>query len=50
MQKKVKALTWTPQMYKEETEELKDVPWYLNFRVLGMLLLLLTAIIVIWFA
>ncbi len=46
----VKTLTWTPQMYKDETEELKNVPWYLNFRVLGVILMAITAIIVIWFA
>ena len=49
-EERVKALTWTPQLYHEETEQLKGLPWYENFRILGALLLLVTAIIVIWFA
>ncbi|NNE70390.1 MAG: sodium/solute symporter [Rhodothermales bacterium] len=35
-------LVWTPALYREDTIRLKDVPWYKNYRVLSVLLLLLT--------
>ncbi|TLX75610.1 sodium/solute symporter [Labilibacter sediminis] len=37
-EQKVKQNTWTVQIWKEESEELKNVVWYKNFRVLSMLL------------
>lgn len=46
---KVEALTWNKRIFTEETKELKGLPWYQNYRILSLLLLLLTAIIVIWF-
>jgi SSS family solute:Na+ symporter len=45
----VASLTYNKRIFAEETEELKGLPWYQNYRVLSLLLLLLTAIIVIWF-
>ncbi len=42
----VAQYTWSKSMFKEETEELKDSPWYLNYRILAILLLIVTAIIV----
>lgn len=45
----VKDYVWTPAYYKEETEELKALPWYWNYRVLSVLLLAMTAVIVISF-
>jgi solute:Na+ symporter, SSS family len=37
---KVKQNTWTVSIWKRETEELHDVVWYKNFRVLSALLVL----------
>ena len=37
---KVAQNTWTVQLWKEETEELKDVAWYKNFRILSILLVI----------
>jgi SSS family solute:Na+ symporter len=47
---KVSEMIWTSQIYKEETKELAHLPWYKNYRTLSVLLLMATAIIVIWFA
>ncbi len=46
---KVEEYTWNTSIYKAETEELKGLPWYQNYRILAILLLILTAIIVINF-
>ncbi len=46
---KVASMTWTREIYREETKELADLPWYQNYRILAVLLLILTAIIVGWF-
>ncbi len=46
---KVMEYTYKKEMFTSETEELKALPWYQNYRYLAMILLLLTAIIVIWF-
>ncbi len=45
----VDALLWTPAFYRAETRELVALPWWQNYRVLSVLLLLLTAVIVIAF-
>jgi SSS family solute:Na+ symporter len=37
---------WTKKFYNAETEELKSVSWYQNYRVLSIILSILTAIIV----
>lgn len=46
---KTDGLIWSTAIYKAETKELVGTPWYKNYRILSVLLLLLTAIIVIWF-
>jgi SSS family solute:Na+ symporter len=46
---KVASLTWTRKIYQQETRDLQGLPWYQNYRILSLLLLILTAIIVIWF-
>lgn len=43
---KVEPLTWTKEFYHAETNELKNIPWYQNYRVLSVGLAILTAIIV----
>jgi len=37
---KIKENTWTTQIWRDETEELKNVIWYKNFRVQAILLVL----------
>ena len=39
-------LTWNVGLFRAETEELKDLPWYQNYRVLAIILLVITAIVV----
>lgn len=43
---KVAEYTYKLKLFKEETVELKSLPWYKNYRKLAVLLLVLTAIIV----
>ncbi|MEL6534691.1 MAG: sodium:solute symporter [Bacteroidota bacterium] len=43
---KLKDMIWTPQLFRDETEELRGMPWYKNFRILAVLLLVITAIVV----
>lgn len=42
----VAALLWTPAFYRAETRELAALPWWQNYRVQALALLLLTAAIV----
>lgn len=37
--------TWRKEIFTAETEELKSLPWYLNYRYLSVLILLVTAIV-----
>ncbi len=46
---KVAAMTWNKQIYREETKELRELPWYKNYRILAVILLIVTAIIVGWY-
>jgi solute:Na+ symporter, SSS family len=46
---KVENMTWSRKIFREETIELKGLPWYKNYRYLSIILLLLTAAIVFWF-
>lgn len=39
-------LVWTPALYREDTIRLKGVAWYKNYRVLSVLLLILTFAVV----
>jgi SSS family solute:Na+ symporter len=39
-EQKVKQNTWTLEIWKQESEELKNVIWYKNFRVLSLLLVM----------
>ena len=47
--KDIDKYLWTKKLYKQETEELLSIPWYLNFRYLAIGLLIITSIIVIMF-
>lgn len=46
---KLDGMIWTRKIYTDETAELSALPWYKNYRILSVLLLIVTAIIVIWF-
>ena len=46
---KLSGMIWTTKLYKEETAELAGLPWYKNYRVLAVILLVVTFFIVIWF-
>jgi len=46
---KLKGMIWTPKLIAEETEELSSLPWYLNYRILSVLLLIVTAFVVGYF-
>jgi SSS family solute:Na+ symporter len=46
---KLEGMVWTPKLIKEETEELKDLPWYLNYRYLSIILLVITTWVVWYF-
>lgn len=48
-QEKVQSMTWSKSIYREETEELRGLPWYKNYRYLAVILLILTALIVGWY-
>jgi SSS family solute:Na+ symporter len=45
----IQHYTWKKRMFTEETEELRSIPWYLNYRILAIGLLIITAIIVGYF-
>ncbi len=46
---KTEGMIWTKEIYNAETAELEGLPWYENYRTLSVILLILTAIIVVWF-
>jgi len=46
---KIADYTWSRRLIREETKELEGLPWYQNYRVLSILLLIATAIIVGFF-
>jgi len=45
-QEVVASLTWNVGLFKAETKELAGLPWYKNYRILAIILLLITAIVV----
>jgi len=48
-QKKVNELTWSIAFYKSETDELRSLPWYKNYRILSFILTIITILIVVAF-
>ncbi len=46
---KLKGMIWTPALIKEETAELADLPWYMNYRYLSVILLIITTFVVGYF-
>ncbi|MBT8221441.1 MAG: sodium:solute symporter [Bacteroidia bacterium] len=43
---KIAEYTYKSEMFTSESEELKALPWYQNYRILSIILLILTAIVV----
>lgn len=43
---KVEEYTYRKELFDLETQEMKGMPWYKNYRILAILLLILTAVIV----
>lgn len=48
-EEKIAGYTWNKSLIKEETAELAGLPWYQNYRVLSVFLLILTFLLVGWF-
>jgi SSS family solute:Na+ symporter len=48
-EEKVDDYIWKPRLFREETIELRGLPWYQNYRILAVILLLITAVIVGYF-
>ncbi|MCC6463262.1 MAG: sodium:solute symporter [Saprospiraceae bacterium] len=46
---KIVGMIWTPQVYAEDSIPLQGVPWYQNYRVLAVLLLILTFAVVFYY-
>lgn len=45
---KITKFTWKQDVWKAETEELREVPWYQNYRVMAVALAVATMAIVVW--
>jgi len=45
----VEGLTWSPEFFRQESRELAGLPWYQNYRIQALGLLVLIAWILIWF-
>lgn len=48
-EEKIREYTYKKSIFKAETLELKSLPWYRNYRILAVLLLICTAMIVLSF-
>ena len=46
---KVEELTWSKAFFREETKELKGIIWYKNYRILSVILMLMTLVLVVIF-
>ena len=48
-EEKLSGYTYSRKFYDEDTESLKGLPWYQNFRILSVILLVITVLLVGWF-
>lgn len=46
---KLEGYTYSRRFFDEDTESLKDLPWYQNFRILSVILLVITILLVGYF-
>lgn len=44
----IESCLWRPRLWRAESEELQEKPWYLNYRYMAAALSILTGAIVIW--
>lgn len=44
----VRQYTWRKSVWTDETAELAELPWYKNYRILSLILLVITAALVAW--
>lgn len=44
------TLCWTPSFYRQESQEMANLPWWQNYRILSVLLLVTTGALVLSFA
>lgn len=44
----IRQYTWRKSVWTEETAELADLPWYKNYRILSLILLIITIALVAW--
>ena len=42
----IASYTWSRSLFKVETQELKGLPWYKNYRILAVILIIITIIVV----
>ena len=43
----VRTMVWTPAEYRRETEELRDLPWFKNYRYQALMLVAVVALILV---
>ncbi|AXT57821.1 sodium:solute symporter [Aquimarina sp. MMG015] len=48
-EEQIKEYTYKKEMFKEESKELIGLPWYKNYRILSVILLVITALVVGFF-
>ena len=48
-EEKIEGYIWKKELFQAESQELKELPWYKNYRILSIILLIITALIVIPF-
>ena len=46
---RIADVTWTPSLWRQDTEELKALPWWQNYRIQGAALIALTFVVVALF-
>jgi SSS family solute:Na+ symporter len=47
-EEKISRYTWTVKLFREETLELRGTPWYQNFRIISIILVVITIIFMIY--
>ena len=48
-EEKVEHYTWRKEMIAAETEELRGLPWYKNYRIQALILLIVTFVLVVYY-
>lgn len=45
---RIRHYLWSARMFRDESTELNALPWFQNYRILSILLLVLTLVLVVW--